>query len=333
MLQRSLGNSGVTLSEVGIGTWELAGDVWGKKTESDSIRAILTGLEHGATFIDTAAGYGGGLSEKIVAKAMSEWGGATEVAISSKILPMNGVFAPDPYVPIEDAYPYDWIIQQAEESLVRLKMECLDILFIHTWSRAWGHEDGWLRALEDLKKSGKIRASGISIPDEGIADANVAVALNQIDAIQCVYNLFQQEPEYSLFPLAKRHNVGIIARSPFSSGVIAQSWAADHKFEEGDWRASWPLGVKPDWFEDQIRMEAETTKALSDYDGTSVEAAIQYILDSDAVTSVIPGSSNPAHVASNMSACKAKKLLPQQSERIRELWRDGVIRGTYNGSI
>jgi len=97
-----------------------------------------------------------------------------------------------------------------------------------------------------LKAEGKIRAIGISVPDGGLTDANVQIARRQVDVVQCTYSVFQQEPEVSLFPLAEKYGVGIVARSPFSAGALVQSWEQDMTFPEGDWRATWPLESEPD---------------------------------------------------------------------------------------
>src|SRR2546423_15235166 len=125
---------------------------------------------------------------------------------------------------------------------------------MHTWSSAWDTSEEWCRCLRMLRDEGKIRAFGISLPDEGPADANAHVESGRVDVLQVVYNVFQQEPRYTLFPLAREHGVGIIARSPFSSGVLVQEWSKDMSFAEGDWRGIWPPDVKPGWLEEQVDM-------------------------------------------------------------------------------
>ncbi|MDP2861146.1 MAG: aldo/keto reductase, partial [bacterium] len=225
MKQRALGKTGIKISEMGLGTWEISGTVWGKKDDKESLRAIHTAIDSGVNFIDTAAGYGKGHAEELVGTALKEKNKeASRIIVSTKILPKCGIFAPSPEKEIDDFYPPEWIIEQCEASLKRLQSEQIGILFLHTWSRSWGHRTQWHEALLKLKKEGKVRAFGISIPDEGIADANVHVEAERVDVIQCAYNIFQQEPEHTLFPLARKHGVGIIARSPFSSGALIGNW-------------------------------------------------------------------------------------------------------------
>jgi aryl-alcohol dehydrogenase-like predicted oxidoreductase len=333
MNYRQLGKTGIRVSEIGLGTWEMSGDVWGKKDDAVSLQALEVGLNAGANFIDTAAGYGSGHAEEVVGTVLARRSvKRDQVVISTKVKPECGQFAPPPEREIRDFYKPEWIRAECEASLKRLKTDYVDILFLHTWSRSWGHEIGWYDELTRLKKTGKIRSFGISIPDEGITDANVQVALGLVDVIQCVFNAFQQEPLYSLLPLASKYDVGVVARSPFSSGVIVQDWNPEMKFPEGDWRGSWPLDVKPGWLEDQVAMAEKVKPVLDDGGVGATKAALAFILASPEVSSVIPGSANPQHVAENMSA--SGSALPSATLRqVRQLWLDRQIHGTYNGSI
>lgn len=333
MKYRPLGKTGISVSEVGLGTWELSGDVWGKKDDAVSLQALEAGLELGANFIDTAAGYGAGHVEELISGLLKRISKPRDtIVISTKVKPECGQFAPPPDKPVAEFYSPQWIEKQCDSSLKRLKTEYIDILFLHTWSRSWGHETAWHDALIRLKKAGKIRAFGISIPDEGITDANVQVALQLVDVIQCVFSPFQQEPLYSLLPLASKHGIGVVARSPFSSGAIVQHWTTDMQFPDGDWRASWPLSVKPGWLADQVSMAERLKPVLTEGGLGYAKGALAFILASAEVSTVIPGSANPTHVAENMKASDAK--LPESViQRVQQMWRERRISGTYNGSI
>ncbi len=333
MKTRTISRTGQQISEVGIGTWELAGDVWGPKDDTQSKAAILAGVNAGATFIDCAAGYGSGHVEKLIGELLNSGElDRTHLQLSTKILPKNGVFAPSPHIPIEDAYPADWILTQCHESISRMNCDYIDMLFIHTWSRAWDGELAWLEAANELKESGVVKAIGISVPDERPDDANYFIGTGQIDVVQLVFNVFQQEPQWTVLPLAKANGVGVIARSPFSSGAIVQDWNPTMTFADGDWRASWPLSVKPGWLEQQCAM-AEAVKPLLDSSTlTHNIAALRYVLDF-AITSVIPGSANPQHVTSNMSATSVDPLSKRLHMQLSQLWIDKTVEGTYNGSI
>lgn len=331
MKKRLLGKTSIELSEVGLGTWEMSGDVYGKKDDRESVKTILTAIDHGVRYIDTAAGYGKGHVEELLGSALKQVPKNSDVKISTKIFPQCGIFAPPPEKHIEDFFSPLWIENQCDASLKRLQRDCIDILFLHTWNRAWAHETAWFEAMQALKQKGKIRAIGISIPDEGIADANVHIEAGRVDVIQCVYNLFQQEPEYSLFPLAKKNQIGIIARSPFSSGVLNGTWSQDMIFPPGDWRGIWPLEVKPGWLQEQVGM-ANAVKEILDEGMTLHDAALLYVLQHANVTSVIPGTANPEHAVQNIEVTQQPSLSWKFLDRMKELWIYREIHGTYNGS-
>lgn len=334
MKLRKLGSTGISVSEVGIGTWEMAGDVWGPKQDDQCLEAIQRGVSLGATFIDTAAGYGRGHVEELVGAFLQKTSQPRDkLIISTKVKPECGQFAPPPERHIRDFYSPQWIRSQCEESLGRLRTDYVDILFMHTWSPAWGQEDAWHDEMQKLKRSGKIRAIGISIPDEGVTDANVEIATRKVDVIQCVYNAFQQEPEYSLFPLAAKYGVGIVARSPFSSGALVQPWARGMEFPEGDWRGLWPKDVKPGWLDDQVAMSERAKPILRRGGSSNATAALRYILSNADVTTVIPGSADPNHVEENVRATDRPPLTEDVLRDLKDLWLRRDIHGTYNGSI
>lgn len=335
MKLRLVGKTGLRISEIGLGTWEISGDVWGKKDDSESLHAIQTALDNGINYIDTAAGYGSGHSETLVGEALKKRGAQRhDVVVSTKVLPKCLQWAPPPEKDIDEFFPPDWIAEQCEKSLRRLNLESIGILFLHTWNSSWGHRTEWYEAMTKLRQQGKIRAIGISIGDERVAEANVHVEAGRVDAIQCVYNIFQQEPEYNLFPLAHKHNVGIIARTPFSSGALTGMWTADTVFPEGDWRGRWPAGVGyPNWLQEQVAM-AESVRPIVDKEGLAMPtAALRFVLMSQYVSSVIPGSANPRHVQSNIAAASVAPLSEAAMSALKNLWLERRIHGTYNGSI
>ena len=331
---RPLGRTGIQVSEIGIGTWELSGDVWGAKDDEVSLAAVRAGLDAGANFIDTAADYGQGHVESLIGRVLAARVVARDdLVIATKVRPANMVWAPPVGVGIGEAFPPVWIRSECEASLRRLRTDHVDVLYLHTWSRAWGAEDEWFSAMSDLKAAGKVRAIGISVPDEGATDANVAIVQGQVEVIQCVYSVFQQEPETSLFPLASRHGVGIVARSAFSSGALVQDWSALAAFAAGDWRASWPAEKVADWREEQVRMSAAVGALVGESGLDRPAFCLQFVLGAPEVSSVIPGSANPDHMRDNASAgSRAPVLGPAMRARAQELWRTGAVHGTYAGS-
>lgn len=334
--RRVLGSTGIEVHEVGIGTWELSGDVWGTKDDDVSMAALRAGLNAGANLIDTAADYGQGHVEELIGRLLVEDRiDRDQVVIATKVKPECGVFAPGPGLPITDFFRPSWIRSECEASLRRLGIDHVDVLFLHTWSRSWGHEDAWHEEMSRLKEEGKIRAVGISVPDEGVTDANVQIARGQVDVVQCVCSVFQQEPEVALLPLAARYGVGVVARSPFSSGALVQDWRRGMTFPPGDWRATWAQETRPEWVADQARM-ADLVEGLVRETGLDRPAfCLRYVLGQPGVSAVIPGSANPDHVRSNVAVSSpeaAAEIPPAVRLRLGQMWLSGQVHGTYNGS-
>jgi aryl-alcohol dehydrogenase-like predicted oxidoreductase len=333
MARRQLGATGIEVSEIGVGTWELSGDVWGEKDDATSLAAIRAGLDAGANLIDTAADYGQGHVEELLGRLLAEDGvDRDDLVISTKVRPECMVFAPPPERSIGEFFRPEWIRAECEGSLRRLGTDYVDVLFLHTWSRSWGHEHAWFDAMAKLKDDGKIRAIGISVPDLGAGDANVAIVLGQVDVVQCVYSVFQQEPEYTLFPLAQAFDVGVMARSPFSSGAVVQHWTPEMRFAEGDWRGSWPQETNPDWLENQVHMATLVKEVVAGSGLQTPEFCLKYVLGSDAVSAVIPRSANPDHVRANLSVSAVPALNDALRRQVKDLWLRREIQGTYAGS-
>ena len=333
MNRRRLGATGIDVGEVGIGTWELSGDVWGTKDDDTSLAAVRAGIDAGADLIDTAADYGSGHVEELIGRLLATDPALRDrVVITTKIRPESGIWAPRPEAPIAQFFRPAWIRSECEASLRRLGTDHVDVLFLHTWSRSWGHEDDWYGEMAALKAEGKIRAIGISVADEGAADANVAIAQGRVDVVQTVYSVFQQEPEFSLFPLAEKFGVGVLARSPFSSGALVQRWEPGMAFPEGDWRATWPAEARQGWLDDQIRMTRLVDDVVAGSGLGRAAFCLAYVLGDTRVSAVIPGSADPAHVRVNAGASGRPGLDPGARQRLKDLWLARAIHGTYNGS-
>jgi aryl-alcohol dehydrogenase-like predicted oxidoreductase len=333
MKYRTLGRTDMRLSEIGLGTWELSGDAWGAKDRRQSEASVLTAVDHGVNLIDTAAEYGDGRVEELLGDMISAGVLRRDrLIISTKIRPENNIFAPPVHSPIVDAFSPQWIKAELQASLARLKTDYVDVLFLHTWTRGWDHTDEWHTCLQQLKDAGTVRAFGISVPDQDPSEANTHIEGSRVDVVQAVYNMFQQEPEYTLLPLAERSGVGVIARSPFSSGSLVQDWTPETVFPAGDWRGDWAPQVQDGWLSEQVRMAGLVKPLMQPQNGGVNVAALRYILDQCNVTSVIPGSGNPDHVASNITASDVRPLDAKLRSTLSRLWKEGKVHGTYNGS-
>jgi aryl-alcohol dehydrogenase-like predicted oxidoreductase len=239
MQYRPLGRTGMDVSAVGFGAWAIGGS-WGPQDEGDSLAALHRAIDLGVNFIDTAAGYGDGKSERLIAQVLKER--SERVYVATKTPPLPGNWPPSPYDLAEDRYPEEYLRRNVEERLRNLQTDCLDLLQLHTWTRAWNKNPRPFEVLRDLQAEGKIRAVGVSTPEQ---DQNSVIDLMRkgyVDAVQVIYNIFEQEPAAELLPDADALNVGILVRVVFDEGVLAGKYTADMRFGEGDFRHNYFAG-------------------------------------------------------------------------------------------
>ena len=205
MRTRTLGRTGVTASEIGFGAWAIGGG-WGEQKEEASIAALHRALDLGCTFIDTAAGYGDGHSERVIGKVLKERKEA--VFVATKTPPAPGPWPPTPYCRDDERYSESYLRANVEERLRNLGTERIDLLQLHTWTRAWNRNPRPFEVLRKLQAEGKIRFIGLSTPEQ---DQNSVIDLMRagwLDAVQVIYNVFEQEPAAELLPVAQETNVG-----------------------------------------------------------------------------------------------------------------------------
>lgn len=298
MRHRKLGRTGFDVSEVGYGAWGISGKQWIGASTQDSLAALRAAVEGGIDFIDTALAYGDGISERLVGQVVRDSGGRVRVA--TKVPPKNRLWPAREGIGIEEVFPYDYIIQCAEESLRNLNLEAIDLLQLHVWNPDWVNRDEWRRAFEMLKESGKVRAVGVSIndhqPDSGIG----IIETGLIDTVQVIYNIFDQSAEERLFPACVKHNIGVIARVPFDEGSLTGRITPATVFPEGDFRNHYFRGERKQQVAD--RVEAILRDLRLDGPKALPAVAIRFCLSSPAVSTVIPGMRSLESVSGNIMA-------------------------------
>ena len=208
---RRFGRTDWMVSEIGYGMWGMGG--WSGSNDEASRAALRRGLELGCNFLDTARAYGNGHSERLLARVLPHHR-ARRIYVATKIPPKNGKWPGSASDSLMDVFPPDHIRGSTETSLRHLGVDCLDLQQFHVWSDAWVDDDRWKRAVEDLKREGLIRGFGISVNRWQPANVLKAIDTGLVDAVQVVYNVFDQAPEDELFPACQRHNVAVIARVP-----------------------------------------------------------------------------------------------------------------------
>ncbi len=303
MHYRKLGTTEAEVSEIGFGAWGIGGKQWLGGRDDESVRALQRAFELGVNLIDTALAYGDGHSEQLVGEAVRK--AFHRIHIATKIPPKNRIWPASPSTPIEEVFPYDYIIQSTEESLRNLKAEQIYLQQFHVWTDAWSQTEEWRRAIEDLKASGKVRYFGISISEHDPDSALEAIKTGAITAVQVIYNIFDQSAERKLFPLCVERKIGVLARVPLDEGGLTGTIGEDTAFEPGEFRDSYFRG-------DRKRQVVEHVNALKQdlngVPGTLPQIALRFCLSNNAVSSVIPGMRRVSSVESSARASAAGKL-------------------------
>lgn len=239
MHYRPFGKHGFNCSEIGFGAWAIGGS-WGAQADTDSLAALHRALDLGCTFIDTAAGYGGGRSEKLIGQILRERAAAGKketVFVATKTPPCAGDWPPSPYDRAEDCYPEAYLRENLATRCANLGVEKLDLLQLHTWTRAWNRNPAPFKILRALQREGRIGLIGISTPEQ---DQNCVIDLMRggwVDAVQVIYNLFEQEPAAELLDVAKECGVGIIVRVAFDEGALTGKFTPETRFAPDDFRS------------------------------------------------------------------------------------------------
>lgn len=291
---RPLGRTGASVLEVGYGAWGIGHRWWGGADDAESERSIRLASDLGVNFFDTAYVYGDGHSETIVGRALQ----GREAIIATKVPPKNDSWPAKAGSNPDESFPAEWIRSCTERSLAKLGRDRIDLQQLHVWTDDWLGHGEWLRAIEDLKRAGKVRWVGVSINDHAPDTALNLVASGLIDTVQVIFNIFDQSPIKNLFPLCLKHNVGVIVRVPFDEGGLTGTLTRDTVFEGDDFRKHYFRGERLG----QVVDRAEKLKALLGPEAATLpELALKFILSHEAVSVVIPGMRKERNVRANVA--------------------------------
>jgi aryl-alcohol dehydrogenase-like predicted oxidoreductase len=321
MHYRQFGALGWQVSEIGFGAWALGGDMWGPQDDGESVAALHAALDRGVNFIDTAQGYGKGHSEEIVGSTLAERRD-DEVYVATKVpaKPGSGWPLPDD-CDLLRAFPPDYIIAEAEKSLKRLRRETLDVYQFHTWVSAFNLRDEHFEAMARLKEQGKVRAVGVSVPDTTPDNVIGALARGKVDAVQVIYNLFEQYPRRNLFPVAERLGTAIIVRVPFDEGALTGKFTLDTRFPEGDVRRHYFRGQNLPAVIERVE-EIRAIKDRRHPDTPMAEYALRFALSHAAVSTVIPGIRTVRQAEANAAAGDGRWLPADELAELEAVaWR------------
>ncbi|WP_202412325.1 aldo/keto reductase [Halobacillus litoralis] len=298
--KRDLGNTGIQVSDVGFGAWQLGNEKdWGEMTDKKALQLVSEALDYGCNFFDTAPNYGDGKSEEILGKALK--GKRDQVVISSKC--GHHPFGEQDFEP-------DRLMQSVEESLRRLNTDYLDSLLLHNPPFISLHGDSpQFQMLEKLKQQGKIRAYGASV-DTG---KEMEELLNNTNSqvIEVMFNIFHQEPTNGIQE-AYNQGVGVITKVPLDSGWLTGKYDANSRF----------TGIRSRWSADQIERRGrlvEQVRRIIGNDASMVKIALQFILSYPGVSTVIPGAKDSQQLKQNITASEAM-LSQKVKEQLENLF-------------
>lgn len=278
MNYRKLGNTGMSVSEVGMGCWGIGSKAYGTVSDSVCIATLMTAYQEGVNFFDTADIYGDGHSEEVVGKALRNVRSRVKIATKVGSLPHQGREMP---VALDEAH----IRKSVDESLRRLQTSYIDLYQLHSPPLLL-MEDA-IGVLADLKGEGKIRAVGVSAKSP--EDAMEAIIDHRVDVVQVNYNMIDQRArELGVMDLARDLEVGLIVRTPLAFGFLTGRYPVGSKFEAPDHRANWSQA--------QIDLWADAWRLFGD-GGTA--KALGFCLAHEGVSTVIPGMLKPSDVEEN----------------------------------
>lgn len=315
MLYRELGRTGWKVSTISFGAWAIGG-TWGDVRDEESLSALHRALDLGVNFFDTADVYGDGRSEQLLARLRKERREPFHIATKAgRRL--------DPHVAA--GYNKKNLTAFVERSLKNLEVEALDLLQLHCPPTEVYYMPEVFGALDDLVKDGKLRYYGVSV--EKVEEALKAIEYPNVQTVQIIFNMFRQRPLDLFFAEAQRRKVGILARLPLSSGMLAGKMTARTSFQEDDHRQGNRHG---EWFDRgetfsgldyEVSLQAvEELRSLVPAGASMAQMALRWILMAPAVTCAIPGAKRPSQVEENVAAADLPALSEETMAQARAVY-------------
>jgi aryl-alcohol dehydrogenase-like predicted oxidoreductase len=301
MNHRTLGRTNFKISEIAHGLWGM-GD-WTGSDDAQSLAALQLSVDLGCNFFDTAWSYGNGHSDALLGQLLSR-NPTKRLYAASKIPPLNDKWPASAKYKYRDVFPADHVFKHARLIRENLGTDSIDLLQFHVWDDSWTNEPDFRKTVEKLKAEGWIRFFGLSLnrwePENGIR----ALRTGLVDAVQVIYNIFDQSPEDQLFPVCHELNIGVIARVPLDEGSLAGELTAETRFPKNDWRS---LYFGPENLPNTVTRVEKLKKVLPQ--GMSLpQMALRFILSNLVVSTTIVGMRHPNHVRENLAVSDAGPL-------------------------
>jgi aryl-alcohol dehydrogenase-like predicted oxidoreductase len=308
---RTFGRTGWQVSDIGYGMWGMGG--WSGSDDGESLRSLSRAVELGCNLFDTAWAYGEGRSERLLGQLVRAFP-KQKLYVATKIPPKNLKWPSKPEYTIDDTFPSHHIRDYVEKSLRNLDLETIDLIQFHVWNDSWGRDERWQRTMHDLQREGLIQAIGISANRWEPENVVQTLRTGLIDAVQVIYNIFDQAPEDTLFPVCRELNVAIIARVPFDEGSLTGTLTTASTWPNGDWRNTYFVTQN---LKESVR-RTEAVRALLPRGMTMPELALRFILTNPDVCSTIPGMRKIRNVEANIRTSDEGGLDADVLRRLRQ---------------
>lgn len=285
--------------------WGIAGGEggWTGTDDGTGYAALQEAVDLGCTFFDTAWIYGRGHSERMFGRLLRS-NPDIRLYVATKIPPKDRNWPSTRESRLADVFPADHIVEYTRKSLEGLGVDRIDLLQFHVWEDTWAEDESWQRAITDLKDQGLVEGVGISVNRWEPWNVLKTLDTGLIDAVQVIYNVFDQAPEDELFPACQEKDVAVIARVPFDEGTLTGTITKDTTWPQGDWRNSYfvPENLIP------AVERADAVKTIVPPGMTMPELALRFILHHPAVSTVIPGMRHIDRVRQNLAVSDGKPL-------------------------
>ncbi len=301
MKYRKLGRTGFQVSDIAYGLWGMSG--WSGSDDLQSLSSLQRSIDSGCNFFDTAWAYGEGKSDGLLGQTMAS-NPKKRLYAASKIPPKNDKWPALPTYKYQDVFPANHVLHYADAIRKKLGTDSIDLLQFHVWDDSWTDEPEFRSTVEKLKDGGWIKYFGLSLnrwePENGIK----ALHTGLVDAVQVIYNIFDQAPEDKLFPVCQELNVGVIARVPLDEGSLGGKMTLETRFPKDDWRA---LYFGPENLAKTVE-RVERLKKIQPEGMTLPEMSLRFVLSHPAVSTTIIGMRKPEHVRANIGTSDAGPL-------------------------
>jgi len=320
MKYRKLGKTGIEVSEISLGTWQVGGK-WGETFSHENADNILNAaVDAGINFIDTADVYGDGESEKAVGRLVRSR--SEKIAVATKCGRRLSPHVNESYTPAA-------LRKFVENSLETMGLETLDLIQLHCPPTDVYYRPEIFELFDRLKEEGKILNMGVSV--EKVEEALKAIEYPNVTTVQIIFNMFRQRPAELFFKEARRRDIGIIVRVPLASGLLTGKFKPDTHFAPTDHRnfnrngEAFDKGETFSGIDYNVGLEAvEELKKLFPGQENLAPVALRWILQFDEVSCIIPGASKPEHLTSNLQALNISDLTAEQLAGVKNIYESRI---------